>query len=528
MAVRAFRLTNFMAFGEWPNESDGWIELRPITLLFGRNSSGKSAILRGLRFLKQSLDGGLDGSPFVYSARDGVDVGGFLTLAHKEPAMPKDAYVYRQSDESWLTNKRRVGFDFRVTLPDSSLSHALPELQFSPNVTELTVKLAYGWLADESPPRAGLMGASISVGNNGVDLFEIERLRNDSEAVGPQNWYFGSSALSLHEGDRLTGDLSEQSEDVANAELWDILSPEADKPGFLPQLTFPRSGTERHANADVRFVHRLLETIADEIRGFLKSIEHVRPLRPEPKRIFLLDETEQEEWRQQGRGAYLQLLRDELPSEAVSALNLWLSRLELGTTVKGDNLLRPTGAESGTRPAAVASQVTVVEQSGNEINLGDVGYGAGQVIPVIVQSVLARGNTITLIEQPELHLHPRAQAQMADVFIQCFSEETRFLIETHSEHLLLRMRRWLAETAGRRSTLVDELRNSNIELKRQRVEAENIILIFVYRDEQVGRSKFAEIGLDAYGDFANSPEAFAGFFADDRIEMLGIAKAKLG
>lgn len=76
--------------------------------------------------------------------------------------------------------------------------------------------------------------------------------------------------------------------------------------------------------------------------------------------------------------------------------------------------------------------------------------------------------------------------------------------------------------------MVDELRNSNIELKRQRVEAENIILIFVYRDEQVGRSKFAEIGLDAYGDFANSPEAFAGFFADDRIEMLGIAKAKLG
>jgi len=163
MAVRAFRLTNFMAFGEWPNESDGWIELRPITLLFGRNSSGKSVILRGLRFLQQSLDGGSDGSPFVYSARNGVDVGGFLTLAHKEPAMPKDAYVYRQSDESWLTNKRRVGFDFRVTLPDASLGYALPDLQFSPDVTELTVKLAYGWLADESPPRAGLMSASGSV-----------------------------------------------------------------------------------------------------------------------------------------------------------------------------------------------------------------------------------------------------------------------------------------------------------------------------------------------------------------------------
>ncbi|MBX7250971.1 MAG: AAA family ATPase [Candidatus Promineofilum sp.] len=495
MAVRAFRLTNFMAFGEWPNESDGWIELRPITLLFGRNSSGKSVILRGLRFLQQSLDGGSDGSPFVYSARNGVDVGGFLTLAHKEPAMPKDAYVYRQSDESWLTNKRRVGFDFRVTLPDASLGYALPDLQFSPDVTELTVKLAYGWLADESPPRAGLMSASISIGNNKVDLFEIERLRNDPEAIGPSQWYFGSSALRLHEGDRLIGDLSEQSEDVANADLWDILSPEADKPGFLPQLTFPRLGTERHANADVRFVHRLLESIAGEIRDFLSSIEHVRPLRPEPKRIFLLDETEQEEWRQQGRSAYLQLLRDELPSEAVSSLNLWLSRLELGTTVKGDNLLRPTGAESGIRLAAVASQVTVVEQSGNEINLEDVGYGAGQVIPVIVQSVLARENTLTLIEQPELHLHPKAQAELGDLFIENAKDGVCFLIETHSEHLILRVMKRVRE---------------------QKLDTNQTIVFYATRHDN-GWSFIHRREMDAEGDFTKDwPE---GFFPERFAEL---------
>ncbi len=50
MTVEAFRIQNFMGF-----EDSGWIELRPITLLFGRNSSGKSAILRALLLLRQSL-----------------------------------------------------------------------------------------------------------------------------------------------------------------------------------------------------------------------------------------------------------------------------------------------------------------------------------------------------------------------------------------------------------------------------------------------------------------------------------------
>ena len=53
MTVDAFRLKNFMAFRD-----TGWIELRAITLLFGRNSSGKSAIIRALRLLKQSLYNG--------------------------------------------------------------------------------------------------------------------------------------------------------------------------------------------------------------------------------------------------------------------------------------------------------------------------------------------------------------------------------------------------------------------------------------------------------------------------------------
>ena len=58
MSVEAFRMQNFMGF-----KDSGWVEFRPITLLFGRNSSGKSAILRALLLLRQSLSSELENGP---------------------------------------------------------------------------------------------------------------------------------------------------------------------------------------------------------------------------------------------------------------------------------------------------------------------------------------------------------------------------------------------------------------------------------------------------------------------------------
>ena len=77
MTVEAIRLQNFMAF-----EDTGWVELRPITLLFGRNSAGKSAIIRALRLLKQGLDAPANASPLVLESRYGVDLGSFRDMVH--------------------------------------------------------------------------------------------------------------------------------------------------------------------------------------------------------------------------------------------------------------------------------------------------------------------------------------------------------------------------------------------------------------------------------------------------------------
>jgi hypothetical protein len=373
--------------------------------------------------------------------------------------------------------------------------------------------VAYGWLADANPSRAGLMSAVVQVANGGPILFEADRLRPDPKVEGLIDWYFGSEVLSAHEGD-FVGDLSEQSDDMANADLWDVLSPEDVRRGFLPALNLEDPANWRYANNDMRFTQRLLDHIQRVISDFLKAVEHIRPLRPEPKRVFLLDSSEQDRWQRQGQAAYLRLLRGELTAKEATQLNQWLKTLELGEEVNLADFLSSGEAKYGVRPAGVAATVEIVESSGNQVNLGDVGYGAAQVIPVVIQSILAPEGTLTLIEQPELHLHPGAQSNLADVFVEFCAPYKRYLIETHSEHLLLRLRLGIAKATAA------ELENrSPVGLKGDWLSA-------YFVDRLAGQSYLEQIEIDEVGEFTRPPGGFRTFFADDMTELVKLSDTR--
>ena len=141
-----------------------------------------------------------------------------------------------------------------------------------------------------------------------------------------------------------------------------------------------------------------------------------------------------------------------------------------------------------------------------DINLApqEIGTGISQVLPVVVVASV-RWTPLVAIEQPELHIHPALQVQLGDLFITQSSDGKFFLIETHSEHLLLRILRRIRETAERKASKEFKLLPNQVAV--YYVESEN------------GITQANRIGLDENGRFTDRwPH---GFFEEREKEYFG-------
>jgi predicted ATPase len=124
------------------------------------------------------------------------------------------------------------------------------------------------------------------------------------------------------------------------------------------------------------------------------------------------------------------LLRQKMPS-IQTKLNHWVNRFDFGKELKLKNLSE----------GQLFSLFFVDATSSRKTNIADSGFGASQVLPLIVQALTAPRQSLTIAEQPEIHLNPRLQYALADLFVEMANNDQRVVVETHSEHLLLRLRR---------------------------------------------------------------------------------------
>ena len=130
------------------------------------------------------------------------------------------------------------------------------------------------------------------------------------------------------------------------------------------------------------------------------------------------------------------------------------------------------------------------------LDFRDVGSGVSFMFPIFSSLTLSK---LSVIEQPELHLHPRAQCELGDVFAYAASNGRYSLVETHSEHMILRLSRRIRETS--RSQLIPE----NLKLKAQDV------LIYYFCPEADNWTSIRKIRLDEQGEFLDPwPDGFFG------------------
>lgn len=505
MTVQAIRLYNFMPF-----EDSRWIELRPITLLFGRNSSGKSAIIRAIRLLKQSLNAGSDTLRFITD--QGVDLGAFDTVVHRQ-----------QPD-------RIMSFSFSCVIPELA-DLILPFINHWRRVENVPIfsvqdlrkgfSIRFGFAssaADKPAELAELQIDCLWMDKSERTLLYVQHLDSETAISLNYDWYFDSQFAGVRDMQ------------------WDFAGLDTSAE-FLPVLL---DFSEYNLLGTLPF-GLVVELLNKCVKDFLQAIDYLGPVRPEPQRAYFLNELQRRNWNEAGLSAFSRFLSDNIDEARLTEIDRWLQYLDLATRVTHPKLLYPGKTISLSHILLEGSDPTPMQ-----ISITDTGYGIGQVFPIIVQSTTSRQLIKTdqpvrwlIIEQPELHLHPRAQAQLADLFVNVIYKVNEeyddtgqvsatnrslsgvcVLLETHSEHLLLRLRRRIAETSiGKNRELVNGWQN-------QYLEVTDLALYFVV-PQKPNVSSVKELQISNFGDFTDPPDEFTGFFSDDLKETLAITRAKL-
>lgn len=467
---KLLKITNFKGFSG-PTE----VELAPITLVYGANSAGKSAVLESLLLLSQSirqaplgLEGTMDPINFV---GQNVDLGSFQALI----------------------NGHNLSKNLGLGISYENKTHDTPFLE--------SFDIELSW--DHKLKRSVLESCVYKVSNNPERTVRFVRDRNNSEQISVVPVH--DSGLkeiieSIAEIARRRLNVSEKLIDsissvLTNSRFYQNWS-------FLPGIKRPEelkinenlSEDEIKEIVEKDFSHRewrrMLEDRFLSTRKNLASIKYIGPLRKSPTRIESLVEHDQNYVGIEGEGVASILFREP---KILTLVNESLTKMEIPYELM---VKRIDTEYSGTLGELIA--LLAVDKRTNVIlSLEDVGFGISQILPLLVQLSVNR-NQFILVEQPELHLHPALQANVGDLLIDgIYAErESQFLIETHSEHLLLRLQR---------------------RIRTGKIKPSDLIVYYVSTSETQG-SSLTKLEIDENGDFITPwPN---GFFPERIDEIL--------
>jgi hypothetical protein len=478
MPITAITIENFKGIAEPVT-----IPIRPITLLFGKNSAGKSTILQALHYLREVLENRRSDPDRTRIGGDAIDLGGFQSLVHRNE---RDRRIRIQVtfslDDDGIPNNGII-FSSGDIMEWRDLSYDLNSV----------LKLEASWVEVITAWEEG-KGAYIAEYATGLNGDELVRLRqsyglhpellnvnfdhaivNEYDALEPYVRPFFELIRSAYEADR-EGAIKEAFAKLLPLNEHGSIIPEPDKPFLVdehyPDKT-PGSDTLQFWSMIGQALTGPLAVLLQELRG----IRYLGPVRHVPPRDYRSPKTPDESRWAYGLGAWDALVHD--PSLVEKLSHYLQDVLCLGYSIRHEKrifidaegevmaALRLLASQYEEKDATYLRYMVLDpmerlprhpviqlhdEVSDIDVAPSDIGVGVSQVIPVVV-GALDSGppeNPCRLfaIEQPELHIHPAVQVALGDVFIDVVNSTDRtMLIETHSEHLLLRLLRRVREGA---------------------------------------------------------------------------------
>lgn len=440
------RIKNFKAW-----KDTGPIRLAPLTVIFGANSAGKSSLGHLLLGLKQtSLLTDRRRSLHLGDANSLIDLGTFVDCLH--------------------------GHDLDAKL-EFALGWRLPQAAQFRDPLQPGHSYAGNRIRLESVLRADARG-----------LPELERF--NYELQNEQ----GQLQLRVEHG------LKEGGKPFLQVKPMQLVAKQGPQWSIEPPEKFYRFSDvtlAHYQNADS------LSRFALETERLLAGLAYLGPLRDHPKRTY--------SW---GGDTVPDVgARGELAVAAVLAATQAGRELERGHKGRKERFdtfiagwLRDLGVIDSFSVKPVGEgrkeyEVLVRTYKGApEVKLTDVGFGVSQLLPALVQAFYAPENSTVWMEQPEIHLHPQVQAELADAFISAVQaheggqpRNVQLIIESHSEHFLMRLQRRIAE---------------------EKIHPDDVAVYFARRGNQ--SLDLEALRLDGYGDIENWPD---NFFGDEMAEI---------
>lgn len=492
--IKSLSLRNFKGFSD-----EARIELRPITLLFGANSAGKSSVLQALQYVREILERRNVNADRTLQGGEAVDLGGFLNLVHGRDS------------------QRQIEIAIEMELGDSSIPELVPEAfeewQTSDEqvwwvyetlqnirraVKTIAVRLRVGW--NEQREESIVQGYEISANgewclniaasldgrdaqmriNHDNPIFMVDVPDSDAllaeleEFVSPEDLGKSVSGLEVPKNRKLSSRSS-----VIPSLFMAVREAGMERPGeglrawltgfrgALPRLDqmlyLQAPGAKGADNVYVvreftAFLSWLTVGPALLLRDQLRQMRYIGPLRRIPSRGFEVSLTKSESAWSDGMAAWETLITGS--QDLVERVSDWMqlpAKLGTGYAVVRKGYQEFDPSHPVPRPVGpIRKRAQLVDSAGLTLYPQDVGVGISQVLPVVVAAQDSTASVVCL-EQPELHIHPAVQVGLGDLFIDgAVNQGLSFLIETHSEHLILRLLRRIREAAEVASQALDQ------------------------------------------------------------------------
>lgn len=386
--IRSIGLDNFKRFKHESLELD-----KPITLLYGENSSGKSSILKGLAALLQTFSFSRNKhEPFVTQG-EYANLGIFKDYVHNHDT----------------SNKITISITTEPTHWSSILD------QVSGKTGTYVTKLCY----DRSPytEQARIYSIEvIAVSNEGAcrEILKLKRAETKSYYTLTTNPDVLFRAANMY-GSKVASSKDIKRTAALKTKLYYT-------EGF--NFTLASGKKEDLATYKIRLMDRFIWVLFD----LPDNYKYLGPLRSSPSRSYTLSAASSDVG---ARGentpsviSYLKRSSESLKKnkEAYRKIQQWVDLLFPGRSIAVEDYEELVKLK--------------VKRGGVADSIQDVGFGFSQILPIIVQAAALNQTQSMIIEQPELHLHPRAQVAFSQFLVEACREGKRFIIETHSEHIL--------------------------------------------------------------------------------------------